>query len=138
MPAISRSTLEVKQIDHVTLVVANLEKSRQFYAGLLGMAEVTRPDFGFPGLWFQAGGTQIHINITSPEAGSPGVSYDATNITRALHVAFEVADAEIATAQLRERGIEIIAGPRPRPDGAIQLYILDPDGHQIEIYSNVK
>ncbi len=125
----------VKAIDHVTLVVSDLERSREFYAGLLGMEEKPRPDFGFPGAWFQAGTTQIHLNIQSDEAGTAGLTYDAQSITRALHVAFVVEDANQSAEVLRARGVEIIAGPRNRPDGAIQLYILDPDGHQIEITS---
>lgn len=127
--------LAVDAIDHVTLVVADLNRSREFFAGLLGMKEVPRPDFGFPGLWFQAGSTQVHLNIESPEAGTAGLKYDASSITRALHVAFTVPDAYAASKVLEARGVEIIAGPRQRPDGAWQLYILDPDGHQIEITS---
>jgi len=127
--------LSVDRIDHVTLVVADLDRSRAFFADLLGMKEVPRPDFGFPGLWFEAGNTQIHLNISSTEAGTPGLTYDATNVTRALHVAFSVDDADAAAEFLLSRGVEIIAGPRKRPDGAVQLYILDPDGHQIEITS---
>ncbi len=135
MSLAARSTLGVKTIDHVTLVVADLQKSRQFYVELLGMDEVPRPNFGFPGLWFQAGKTLIHLNIAGPEAGSAGIKYGASKITRALHIAFQVDDAEAAAKTLRERGVEIIVGPRHRPDGAIQLYVLDPDGHQIEITS---
>lgn len=135
MSVATEKTLGVRTIDHVTLVVADLERSRKFFAGLLGMEERPRPDFGFPGLWFQAGATQIHLNVASPEAGTPGLQYDAESITRALHVAFLVDDAQAAADILRERAVEIIAGPRSRPDGAIQLYILDPDGHQIEITS---
>lgn len=135
MSASTTKHLAVKTIDHATLVVADLEKSREFFAGLLGMEEVPRPDFGFPGLWFQAGSTQIHLNVQSDEAGPAGLTYDATKITRALHIAFEVEDAAAAADVLREQGVDIIAGPRSRPDGAIQLYILDPDGHQIEITS---
>lgn len=135
MGTISGQNLGVKSIDHVTLVVANLERSREFFAGLLGMEEKPRPDFGFPGLWFEAGHTQIHLNVQSDEAGTAGLTYDAKSITRALHVAFQVDDADAAGEYLRAQGVEIIAGPRKRPDGAVQLYILDPDGHQIEITS---
>lgn len=133
--SVETKRLAVDAIDHVTLVVADLDRSRAFFADLLGMQEVPRPDFGFPGLWFQAGSTQIHLNIASEEAGPAGLTYAATSITRALHVAFRVDDATAAAEILRERGVEIIAGPRQRPDGAVQLYILDPDGHQIEITS---
>lgn len=127
--------LAVKTLDHVTLVVKELERSREFYAGLLGMTEKPRPDFGFPGLWFEAGTTQIHLNVESEESGTAGLKYDAGSITRALHIAFLVEDANASAEILRARGVEIIAGPRERPDGAVQLYILDPDGHQVEITS---
>lgn len=129
------TSLGVRRIDHVTIVVSDLEASRRFYVDLLGMAEVPRPDFGFPGLWFQAGNTQIHLNIESQEAGPPGFTYTATQITRALHYAFEVEDAHVAAHQLRDRGVTIVAGPRSRPDGAVQLYVHDPDGHLVEIFS---
>ena len=130
-----KKNLGVNSIDHVTLVVADLDRSREFYAGLLGMEEKPRPDFGFPGAWFEAGNTQIHLNIESDDAGTAGFTYNAQKITRALHVAFTVDDATAAAEYLGECGVEIIAGPRNRPDGAVQLYILDPDGHQIEITS---
>src|SRR5690606_25056925 len=40
--------IRVKHIDHVTVVVKNLEKSRAFYVDVLGMQEVPRPGFRFP------------------------------------------------------------------------------------------
>src|SRR5262245_40288806 len=53
--------LRVKSIDHATLVVKELGRSRRFYVDVLGMREVPRPAFSFAGLWFQAGATQIHL-----------------------------------------------------------------------------
>ncbi len=52
-----------------------------------------------------------------------------------MHFAFEVEDADVAARQLRDREVAIAAGPRHRPDGATQLYIQDPDGHLVEIFS---
>src|SRR5262245_52764364 len=51
----------VQGLDHVTIVVADLERSRKFYCDALGMQEVPRPGFSFLGKWFQAGKTQIHL-----------------------------------------------------------------------------
>src|SRR5262249_14741983 len=53
--------LRVKSIDHATLIVKDLGRSRRFYVDVLGMREVPRPAFSFAGLWFQAGATQIHL-----------------------------------------------------------------------------
>jgi catechol 2,3-dioxygenase-like lactoylglutathione lyase family enzyme len=130
------ASLNVQTIDHVTLVVKDLERSREFYRDLLGMAETTRPGFGFPGLWFQAGNTQIHMNVAGPDAGPAGMPpFAGTAPSRGFHFAFEVADCLAAAEQLRQLGIKIVVGPRPRPDGPMQLYIYDPDNYLVEIYS---
>jgi catechol 2,3-dioxygenase-like lactoylglutathione lyase family enzyme len=128
--------LQVRVIDHITLVVKDLERSRWFYAHVLGMQEIPRPAFGFPGLWFQAGVTQIHMNVDSPEAGPAGLpAFQGTMPSRGFHFAFDVESCDEAADQLRRLGIEIVTGPRSRPDGARQLYIYDPDGHLVEICS---
>ncbi len=41
--ASSAGPLRVKTLDHVTLVVKDLERSHAFYAGVLGMQPVERP-----------------------------------------------------------------------------------------------
>ncbi|MCP4193102.1 MAG: glyoxalase [Planctomycetaceae bacterium] len=138
MSGISSTGLNVKAIDHITLVVKDLESSATFYADILGMAPSERPAFGFPGLWFQVGTTQIHMNVDSEEAGPAGMpKFAGSNPARGFHFAFEVDNCDAAAEQLGQMGIEIVTGPRSRPDGARQLYIYDPDGYLVEIYSNV-
>lgn len=46
--ASSAGPLRVKTLDHVTLVVKDLERSDAFYAGVLGMQPVEHPSFRFP------------------------------------------------------------------------------------------
>jgi len=138
MSGVSSIGLNVKTIDHITLVVKDLDRSAVFYRDILGMEQMGRPDFGFPGLWFQAGATQIHMNVDSEEAGPAGLpAFAGTKPSRGLHFAFEVDDCDAAAERLRQANIEIVTGPRSRPDGARQLYIYDPDGHLIEITSNL-
>jgi len=128
--------IQVKRIDHVTLVVKDLETSRKFYVDLLGMEEVHRPNFLFAGSWFQAGTTQIHLILEHDESGPASVFLpEECSISRTRHFAFEVDDAMAAKAVLDEQGIEIVAGPKSRPDGPTQLYIFDPDQNLVELYS---
>jgi catechol 2,3-dioxygenase-like lactoylglutathione lyase family enzyme len=128
--------LQVRQIDHVTFVVHDLERSRAFYADLLGMAEVPRPGFQFPGLWFQAGSTQIHLILESQDSGPATVFIpEKCSISRTRHVAFEVASAVEAVRILGDQHVEIVAGPKARPDGPTQLYIFDPDRNLVELFS---
>src|SRR5579884_1789985 len=65
-------SLQVKSIDHVTLVVKELERSRRFYVDVLGMQPIPRPAFSFAGLWFQAGQTQIHLILEYAGSGPAG------------------------------------------------------------------
>ncbi len=128
--------IRVRQIDHVTFVVRDLEASRAFYEGVLGMECVPRPAFSFPGLWFQAGGTQIHLILEHTESGPAGASRDdGVAISRTHHVAFEVPEAKPAIDRLQELGIAIVSGPKFRPDGPTQFYVLDPDGNLIELFA---
>ena len=131
--------IRVKRIDHVTVVVKSLEKSREFYVDVLGMEEVSRPGFRFPGLWFQSGTTQIHLILEHAESGPAKVFIpDECEISRTHHFAFEVDDALAATERLKELGIPIVAGPKNRPDGPTQVYVQDPDEYLVELYSMPK
>lgn len=131
--------IQVKSIDHVTLVVKNLERSREFYVDGLGMTEVPRPSFSFPGSWFQAGATQIHLiqeHVGTPPAGNPLPEQFRTS--RSQHFAFVVDNAEAAFARAQELGMKVVASPKSRPDGFVQVFLNDPDGHVVELCSSSK
>ncbi|HVJ69375.1 MAG TPA: VOC family protein [Caulifigura sp.] len=128
--------IRVRHIDHVTFVVRDLEASRAFYEGVLGMDSVPRPAFSFAGLWFQAGTTQIHLILEHSESGPAGANRPGdVAISRTHHVAFEVDEAKPAIDRLHELGIPIVSGPKFRPDGPTQFYVLDPDGNLIELFA---
>jgi catechol 2,3-dioxygenase-like lactoylglutathione lyase family enzyme/uncharacterized protein YunC (DUF1805 family) len=130
------AALQVKWIDHATLVVKDLEQSRKFYVDLLGMREVQRPAFSFAGLWFQAGHTQIHLILEFSGSGPAGnLLPENRRTSRTHHLAFEIEDAAAAANYLKGLRVPILAGPHPRPDGYIQVFLTDPDGHVIELCS---
>ncbi len=132
----SPSLLSVHAIDHVAVIARDLEASRHFYQAILGMKPVSRPDFPFPGLWFQAGNTQIHVILQSEESGASGPSNPGGTLTaRGHHMAFALEDCAKAVKQLHSAGIPIAAGPQSRPDGFQQVYIRDPDGYLVELFS---
>jgi catechol 2,3-dioxygenase-like lactoylglutathione lyase family enzyme len=128
--------INVKSFDHVTLICADLEATRRFYVDVLGMNEVPRPAFGFPGLWFQSGGIQIHATQESAEAGKAGWGDRGNSITsRGHHIAFSVDDVSHALELVQVHGIRIASPLQQRPDGFKQLYLHDPDGHVVELVS---
>lgn len=128
-----QDSIQVKHIDHVTIVVKDLNRSRDFYVGLLGMQEVPRPGFTFAGLWFQAGATLLHLIEEHDESGLAGTDVARSGNSRCQHFAFEVADARAAADHIRSRGMELVSEPKLRPDGAVQMFLEDPDGHLIEL-----
>jgi catechol 2,3-dioxygenase-like lactoylglutathione lyase family enzyme len=100
------------------------------------MEPLSRPAFSFPGLWFGAGSTQIHLILEHRESGPAGASRgEGLAISRTQHVAFEVEEAKPAIERLQELGVPIVSGPKFRPDGPTQFYVLDPDGNLIELFA---
>ena len=133
MPA-NPPPIQVRSLDHITLVVKNLEQSRQFYCDVLGMREVERPPFSFAGSWFQAGATLVHTILEHDQSGPAGnPAAGRPGLTRTHHFAFLVDDARAAAERLQELGLPLVSPPKSRPDGAVQVFIRDPDGHIIEL-----
>jgi catechol 2,3-dioxygenase-like lactoylglutathione lyase family enzyme/uncharacterized protein YunC (DUF1805 family) len=136
VPPAPATGLRVKSIDHATFVVKDLEASQRFYVDVLGMRQVPRPGFSFDGLWFQAGATQIHLIREYAGSGPAGNPLPAERrSSRCQHLAFAVDDAAAAVASLKAAGVNVMAGPKPRPDGYVQVFMTDPDGHVIELCS---
>ncbi len=120
--------MDTKDLNHIALHVANLNLSMEFYGERLGLVEIERPGFDFPGAWFRLGQLQeLHLIA--------GRSDEVNSSMRGNHFALGVEDMDKAEAYLTDRGIEHT--PRQtRPDGAFQIYIEDPDGHWIEFCQN--
>jgi glyoxylase I family protein len=131
--------MDLEAIHHVSLTVRDLETSRQFYREILGLAEIERPKFDFPGAWFAVGATQqlhliVHTNATF--RGDKGID------TRDSHFAVRTPSYRQALEFLRAKGYREDAGDmdlrkmvvNPKATaGFPQIYILDPDRHVIEI-----
>jgi catechol 2,3-dioxygenase-like lactoylglutathione lyase family enzyme len=130
--------IKLGRLHHVSICVADLEATHSFYCDVLGMDEVDRPTtFNFNGQWFRKNGYEIHTIYIDVAGQIPG---DAENIikpdrdiTFARHFCFSVSSVDEAVKTLADNGIELVAGPRPRGDGATQMYIYDPDGHMVEL-----
>jgi catechol 2,3-dioxygenase-like lactoylglutathione lyase family enzyme len=127
------------RLQHVGLVVSDLERSRRFYTGALGLKEVPRPaNFAFDGAWFRFGGTEIHLLSDAHATGGAGQQDPGAGVERGMthHLAFEVGDLGGACARLADHGVALAGGPMPRGDGYLQVFLLDPDGHVLELFQH--
>jgi glyoxylase I family protein len=131
--------MQIEAIHHVSLTVTDLEHSRRFYRETLGLPEIQRPPFNFPGAWFQAGAhQQLHLIVHTNSTFRTGKGLD----TRDSHFAVRVADYGATVEELRTKGYQDQDAPdefhrmilQPHATaGFPQIYILDPDRHIIEI-----
>lgn len=113
-----------RSVHHVSFAVKNLEASRAFYEGVLGLEPVPRPDFGIPGAWLQAGQAQIHLIQNAETANGSGATSPVAN-----HCAFEIDSFDETLDDLATLGIDLVA----EMSDSRQCWIADPDGNVIEL-----
>ncbi|MCS6967647.1 MAG: VOC family protein [Cytophagales bacterium] len=122
--------MEIIGIDHISLHVADLIRSKFFYQEIIGLKEITRPAFDFPGAWFSLNNSQtLHLiegRQHMPHWGG-----------RSTHIALAVEDITLAANYFRTKGI-ITTDIKKRPDGIRQFFVTDPDGYCIEFCEKMK
>jgi lactoylglutathione lyase len=117
--------MQTTQLNHVAIHVADVERSCRFYAEVLRLEPMPRPAFSFPGAWFRIGPDQeLHL---IGERKDQVVSHNRGN-----HYALLVDDMDAWESYFRENQIPYLPR-RTRPDGAYQIYLVDPDGHYVEL-----
>ncbi|HKY38244.1 MAG TPA: VOC family protein [Polyangiaceae bacterium] len=123
-------TQEVKRgrlIDHLQLVVADLQQSKRFYAAVLGAVGV--PIGGEGADYFWADELFVSTRDSPAAAGA---------LTGRVHLAFQASSADHVRA-CYEAGIAAggkdngTPGPRPYHPGYFAAFLLDPDGNNIEV-----
>jgi len=78
------------RVHHLSFAVSDLGRSRRFYAGVLGLETIERPDLGLPGIWYGAGNAEIHL-IQTPDGADVGTRPGSIT-PLANHNAFAVSD----------------------------------------------
>ena len=125
--------MRINQLNHIAIHVHDLDRSVAFYRDVLQLPEIDRPAFSFPGAWFKLGDGEgedrQELHMIGRDAPKRGGSFD---VPSERHFAFKVDDIHAAADHLRTHNLEF-RGPNPRPDGAQQIFVRDPDGHVIEL-----
>jgi catechol 2,3-dioxygenase len=119
------------RIGHVHLKVADLERSLQFYCGVLGFELTQR--YGTQGAFLSAGGYHHHIGLNTWE--SRGGSPPPPGSTGLYHVAILYPSRSALADALRRLTTAGIPLDGASDHGVSEaLYLRDPDENGVELY----
>ena len=117
--------MAISDMNHFTVLTHDLETTRQFYIGVLGLKDGYRPDLGFPGAWLYIGERAVlHVIAGRPVPNPPAGVLD--------HMAFSANDLPATVATLKAREIEYVLR-KQNNSGVWQLFCYDPSGARVEL-----
>ena len=128
--------MEIKELGHVVLFVRDLEASRRFYGDILGFPPLA---IEMPGAaMFSTGRT--HHELLLIEVGPDATAIPEGRRVGMYHFGLKVGDTDddlrAALAELQAAGVEVVGAT----DHTVthSLYLLDPDGNELELYVDVE
>ena len=142
------------RVDHVNIVVADMERSLAFYVGLLGMRVTFEADLtgdwietvtGLPGVSARCvfcepsgGGARFELLQYLTPSGAAFAAASAANTLGLRHVALAVDDLDGLHARLTAAGTPFVSGPVTVPFSLPGVrkrlcYARDPDGALVEL-----
>jgi methylmalonyl-CoA/ethylmalonyl-CoA epimerase len=126
------------QIDHVAIVVKDLEATLRLYTQTLGFTEVYREviyDQGVEAVGLEAGESFVELLLPLDES-SPIARYRGDAATKMHHTAYRVVDIEAKLAELKAAGVRLIDEHARRGAHGSLIAFLHPkatDGVLIEL-----
>jgi catechol 2,3-dioxygenase len=119
------------RIGHVHLKVSDIQKSLNFYSGLLGFELITM--YGDQAAFISAGGYHHHIGLnTWHSEGAPPAKREGVGLYHTAIVYPTRKDLAIIYARLKENGYHLTGASDHGVSEA--LYLNDPDGNGVELY----
>jgi catechol 2,3-dioxygenase-like lactoylglutathione lyase family enzyme len=116
--------MKITGMNHFNVLTDDVDATRKFYVGILGLTEGDRPPFKFDGLWLYAGGRPIlHVSAGRLPKERAGVID---------HIAFSTTDLKGTVARLQEHGVEHTLN-RQVGSGIWQIFCHDPMGAKVEL-----
>ena len=116
--------MRIARLLHAALLVTDLDDAKRFYGGVLGLKEKPRPNFNFPGAWYDLGECELHLMVTLE-----GLPPAERRPRRDYHISFQVEDLAAAKRALEEAGLPT----RESSSGRGSIFVRDPDGNLIEL-----
>ena len=130
--------MSLNKLEHFLIRANNLEDTRAFYEGVLGLRDGDRPPFKFPGHWLYLGGVPcVHLVAegfdkefaTYMDRGD-GETRTHEHTGAIDHIAFNATDLKGMQKRFADLGIEI---REQGVEGLHQIFLKDPNGITIEL-----
>ena len=125
--------MKIEELGHIVLYVSHLETSANFYRDTLGFKELHRD---LHTAFYSSGRT--HHEMLLIEVG--GKKEDKLRAEPGLyHIGFKIGNTDdelrVALKELKDKGARIVGTANHHVTHS--LYILDPDGNELELYVDV-
>ncbi len=119
-------------LHHVTIKSEDVDETVSFYCNVLGMRQVERPEFPFPGAWLQMEETMFHIYGGEPAKTTNGDYAYNQAASPVDHIALRATGFDAMRKIFVDKGCEW--RQQSIPDFKLwQLFVLDPSGVVIEL-----
>lgn len=119
------------RLDHIALLVRDLDQTADFLTRVLGIEEIPNPMGGTHIRWFEIGGnTRFHV-----QAGD----ISKTHVEKRTHFALSAPDFDAALRHFEAIGAVYsdmagtLGAVNVRPDGMRAVFLQDPNGYWFEI-----
>ncbi|AZN43811.1 VOC family protein [Paenibacillus albus] len=121
----------MNNITEITLFVAELERSKEFYQESFKLAVIYEDEHCAV---FDYGNTRINLlqQSQAPELVEPALVGNRGDGARFLFT-IQVPEVDPVCEELKRRGVQLLNGPITRPWGRRTACFSDPDGHMWEI-----
>jgi catechol-2,3-dioxygenase len=129
--------MEIKELGHLVLYVRDVQRSAAFYRDVLGWEPALRTSSSLPVAAFSSGRT--HHELLLIEVGDQATPQPGGRHLGLYHFGLKIGDSDDelreAVVRLQEAGVPIVGASDHTVTHSV--YILDPDGNEIELYIDV-
>jgi len=122
--------MAIQGFAHINVSTSDLDRSRKFYAEILGLKDGYRPQFATNGAWMYLGDQAIVHITTARNPSPPKGKTDAFD-----HFALWTTDIDFYRKLLKTNNIKFVEFGVPETL-QYQLFFKDPDGTEIELIFN--
>ena len=110
------------RVHHLFATVTDLARARDFWTEMIGLDALVEDD--------------EYVRVGGEDGFTMGIERAADGNDPAVEIVVQVADVDAVYRRLGEAGVECDAPPHDMPWGARHIWLRDPDGRPISIFSS--